>query len=294
MKKRIRIFLCLFAIGAFLALPMHVGAHAPRSELSVQTVADRTYTHHPPVPVSVNGVPLAERGRLIQGTTYIPLRTFVCALGAPTVTYDAQSRSVTVRAQGLELTAGDGNYVIFANGRTLFSHMPTLILSDGKMYAPIRPIAKAFGVSVAWEDATRSVKVTGDVRHLVPAAQYYRADDVYWLSRIISAESAGEPLLGQISVGTVVLNRVRCADFPDTIWGVIFDRKYGVQFTPVANGTIYRAPTERAVLAAKICLEGYVTSDRVLFFMEPTLSTSHWIEKTRTYAFSVAHHDFYS
>lgn len=49
--------------------------------------------------------------------------------------------------------------------------------------------------------------------------------DLYWLSRIISAESRGESLKGQIAVGNVVLNRVEEDDFPDTIPAVIFDRK---------------------------------------------------------------------
>lgn len=57
----------------------------------------------------------------------------------------------------------------------------------------------------------------------------YNAVDYYWLSRIISAESQGEPLEGQIAVGNVVLNRVESDQFPDTIAGVVFDQKYAVQ-----------------------------------------------------------------
>ena len=84
----------------------------------------------------------------------------------------------------------------------------------------------------------------------------YSEEDLYWLARIISAESRGEPLEGQIAVGNVVLNRVDSDNYPDTIKEVIFDRNHGVQFEPVENGTVYDDPTPTSVLAAKLALEG--------------------------------------
>ena len=83
-------------------------------------------------------------------------------------------------------------------------------------------------------------------------------------------------------------------EFPNTIWGVIFDRKHGTQFSPVAFGTIYNTPTASAVIAAKICLEGYSINDRALFFVNPRLATSTWIERNCTYEFTVGNHHFYS
>ena len=56
---------------------------------------------------------------------------------------------------------------------------------------------------------------------------------------MISAESQGEPLVGQLAVGNVVLNRVAHQNYPDTIREVVFDDHYGVQFEPVSNGTVY-------------------------------------------------------
>ena len=121
----------------------------------------------------------------------------------------------------------------------------------------------------------------------------YNENDLYWLSRIISAEARGESLEGQIAVGNVVLNRVRHASYPSTIYGVIFDRKHGTQFSPVSMGTIYRTPSESSVIAAKICLEGYSISDEILFFMNPRIATSNWISKNRPFAFRIGNHDFY-
>ena len=121
----------------------------------------------------------------------------------------------------------------------------------------------------------------------------YDADEVYWLSRIISAEAKGEPMKGQIAVGNVVLNRVRSSAYPNTIYGVIFDRKHGTQFSPVSFGTIYQKPTASAEIAAKICLEGYSLSEDILFFLNPRASTNFWIVKNRPFAFTIGNHDFY-
>jgi spore germination cell wall hydrolase CwlJ-like protein len=139
------------------------------------------------------------------------------------------------------------------------------------------------GWSVTYEQAKGMVK----------ADSAYDYEDLYWLSRIISAEAKGESFVGQIGVGTVVLNRARSGQYPNSIKGVVFDRKHGTQFTPVANGTIYDAPTKSAVVAAKMCLDGYLLSDSVLFFVNPRIATSSWIQSNRKFAFRVGNHDFY-
>ena len=128
---------------------------------------------------------------------------------------------------------------------------------------------------------------------MVKADSAYDYEDLYWLARIISAEAKGESFTGQIGVGTVVLNRVRSKEFPNTVKGVVFDQKYGTQFTPVANGTIYEAPTQSAIVAAKMCLDGYTLSDSVLYFLNPRIATSSWIQNNRKYAFRIGNHDFY-
>jgi N-acetylmuramoyl-L-alanine amidase len=43
---------------------------------------------------------------------------------------------------------------------------------------------------------------------------WYDEEDLYWLSRIISAEARGESLEGQIAVGNVVLNRMKSDRWP--------------------------------------------------------------------------------
>ena len=130
-------------------------------------------------------------------------------------------------------------------------------------------------------------------KKMVKADSAYDYEDLYWLARIISAEAKGESFTGQIGVGTVVLNRVRSTEFPNTVKGVVFDRKYGTQFTPVANGTVYNTPTNSAVVAAKMCLDGYTLSNSVLYFVNPSIATSSWIQNHRKYAFRIGNHEFY-
>ncbi len=99
---------------------------------------------------------------------------------------------------------------------------------------------------------------------------------------------------GKILVGNVVLNRVVSEEFPSTIYDVIFDCKYGVQFTPVANGTVYNEPNADSVAAAKICLDDYYISREALYFLNPRIATNFWIPQNCTFIMSVGGHDFYS
>lgn len=237
----------------------------------------------------VGGVSLGNEALHINGIYYLPVRASFNALGAH-VSYNSSTRTVTVTMNGLTLTATDGAYVVYANDRPLFNFSPAVVMSNGRMYIPASTLAKAVGLSMSTEGG---VSLFGTVRPLAHASKFYREDEVLWLARIIMAEAGGESLLGQIAVGDVILNRVKSDLFPNTIWSVIFDRKYGVQFSPVANGTIYNTPSFTATLAAKICLEGVSLSDNAMYFLNPVLAHSNWIVNNRTYAYTIGNHDFY-
>ena len=196
-----------------------------------------------------------------------------------------------VRAEGLKLTARPGDAYIEANGRTLYAK-DGVHLKAGRTLVPVRVLAEALGATVDWNPATGVVSVNGG-GSATTQPDYNREDKPYWLSRIISAESRGEPLEGQIAVGNVVLNRVDSPDFPDTIYGVIFDDRWGGQFTPVRNGTIYQEPTEQSIQAAKLCLEGVNVAKDSLYFLAPALTNNHWIMENRTHVMTIGAHWFY-
>jgi N-acetylmuramoyl-L-alanine amidase len=66
-----------------------------------------------------------------------------------------------------------------------------------------------------------------------------------------------------------------------------------VQFSPVADGTIYNTPTYTATLAAKICLEGTSLSDNAMYFLNPKTAQSSWIVQNRKYAYTIGNHYFF-
>ena len=242
--------------------------------------------------VSVNGKALSEPGVMMNGTLYLPLRAFANSLGTAKVSYNKTTKTATLEMNGLYLTATDGGFVTYANDRPLFSFSPNVLMSNGRMYVPASALTKALGVQIKTQTGS-TVSVAGSYKPLTHASKFYREDEVFWLARIITAESEGESLIGQIAVGDVILNRVKSNLYPNTIYGVIFDRKYGVQFSPVLDGRIYNTPTYTATLAAKICLEGTSLSDNAMFFLNPRTAESNWIVKSRKYAYTIGGHDFY-
>ncbi len=244
------------------------------------------------IPIYIDGRAIVSgQARLVDSVTYVPFRAFAESLGA-TVTWNASTRTATAATATTTVTAAQGGIRITANGRHLYTVGKVLNLY-GTLYVPVRPMAKAFCMDLRWDGAARTVSLTTSGRTLASGDSFYRADEVYWLARIIHAEAGAEPMLGKIAVGNVILNRVRSPLYPNTIYGVIFDRRYGTQFSPVSFGTIYNTPSADSISAAKMCLDGANLSSDILFFMNPRLATTNWISQNRPYAFTVGNHDFY-
>lgn len=63
-------------------------------------------------------------------------------------------------------------------------------------------------------------------------------EELKLLASIIYCEANGEPYIGKVAVGNVVMNRVRSSRYPNTIKDVIYARG---QFSPVRNGSMSRA-----------------------------------------------------
>ncbi|MCI8387624.1 MAG: copper amine oxidase [Clostridiales bacterium] len=233
-----------------------------------------------PIETRFNGSVQDIGAQLIGETTYVNLDSVQNLLG-------------NISGASLDVEAMGGENYISARGRYVGG--AEILEIDGDIFVPIRSIAKMYNADVYWDDPTRSVDVTLEASDgILSGDEYYNADELYWMSRIISAEAQGEPMAGKILVGNVVLNRMKSDEFPDTIYGVIFDNEYGVQFTPTANGTVYNEPTEESIIAAKICLDGYYISRDAMYFLNPRIATSFWIVENRPFLFSVGGHDFYS
>ena len=283
--------LCSFTVSAAEPEIISESREVYRNQLSVYGVKNRQIGSYARKSVYINGKARDYSGRIIDGVAYLPVKSFIEDIAGAKVSYSSSTKTLTASGNGYNISLSDGAYVLYSSDRPMFSMMPALVLSDGNMYAPVSTLSRALGVSISYSGSY--VSVSGTSSPIAHASKFYREDEVYWLARIINAESRGEPLLGQIAVGGVVLNRVKSSLYPNTIWSVIFDKKYGVQFSPILDGSIYAEPTYTAILAAKICLEGFSLSDDTLFFLYPRASTSSWIPQNREYAFSIGKHDFY-
>ncbi len=245
------------------------------------------------VSIEIDGVTvLSGEAAIIDSTTYVPLRSFSELFDVDNISWNAKTHTATIKKGPTDINVRSNTYYIEAEGRYFYSPTPTRNIDD-RLFVPVRIIAKALCVEVEWDSARRAVSLRHTGKNLPSAAQFYNSDDLYWLSRIISAESASEPLKGKIAVGNVVLNRRASRSYPNSIYGVIFDRKGGTQFTPAVTGTIYKTPSAESVIAAKICLEGYSIDNDILFFMNPKIATNNWISRNRPFAFRIGDHSFY-
>lgn len=100
------------------------------------------------------------------------------------------------------------------------------------------------------------------------------SSDYNLLARIISAEARGEPYLGQVAVGAVVLNRMEHPSFPDTLSGVVYEKG---AFSCLTDGQFYEPVDESAYKAATDAMNGLDPSGGSIYYFNPDKSTNRWI-----------------
>lgn len=94
------------------------------------------------------------------------------------------------------------------------------------------------------------------------------------LSRAINGEARGEPYIGQVAVGGVIMNRVRDPRFPNTIAGVIYQPG---AFTAISDGQIHAELEESPTRAANDALNGWDPSGGAIYYYNPAKTTNKWI-----------------
>ena len=224
-----------------------------------------------------------------DGEIYVSPAEFI-GYFEPDAVCEVKEDSCRLASRTTELAAEAGEPYFTVNGRYIWRGVP---LDEPSPLAPLGAVAAAAGLEPERDGDTASL--SGEYSPPACADDLYDADDLYWLSRIICCEAKSESLTGKIAVGNVVLNRVRSSEFPDDVEGVVFDSRYGViQFSPVAGGNIYNDPDDESVAAAKLCLEGVSVSDRIIYFMNPAISTTTWISDNRDLVVTIGNHSFYS
>jgi len=261
--------------------------------LPVETEGDVTVLEYSEVPVYINGADIGS-AMMIDGSTYVPVGQFCEAIGYEmTSSWDQETGTAVFTGEGIVISMCDGGMYITANDRCF--HTGEIYNCNGTMIVPIRELAYCFGLDTLWNEEFKAVEIDASaIVPLQPASEVYNEEDLYWLSRVIFAEAGNQPLDGMTGVGSVVLNRVADPTCPDTVYDVIFDNRYGVQFSVTENGSIYLEPTQAAIDAAKMCFEGYNPVGESLFFVNPKIGATSWFRNTRTFVASIGEHDFYA
>ena len=108
------------------------------------------------------------------------------------------------------------------------------------------------------------------------------------LAKLIHAEARGEPFIGQVAVGAVVMNRLQSVTFPDTLRGVVFEPW---AFTAVHDGQFWLTPNETAYQAAFEAVRGWDPTYESLYYFNPDVATNKWIW-TRTQTVKIGKHIF--
>jgi N-acetylmuramoyl-L-alanine amidase len=109
---------------------------------------------------------------------------------------------------------------------------------------------------------------------------YHTQEERALLARLIEAEAEGEPYMGKVAVGAVVVNRVLSDKFPNTVKDVIYhvDEIGAYQFEPVLDGRLFSvAPSSDSYKATDEALGGLDPTGGALFFFNPYKISNTWL-----------------
>lgn len=134
-------------------------------------------------------------------------------------------------------------------------------------------------VAIKQFQANNGLNVTGAVDSATASAlgvymSSQESYDLYLLAKCVHAEARGESYMGKVAVAAVILNRVDSPDFPNTVYGVIYQPW---AFTCTHDGQIDLEPDRAAYQAAQDALNGWDPTYGCIYYYNPDIATSSWI-----------------
>jgi len=121
-------------------------------------------------------------------------------------------------------------------------------------------------------------------------------NDLECMTLNIYHEARGEPIQGQLAVGNVVINRVDDSNYPNTICGVVYDRK---QFSWYWDGKSDKINNRMDFLVAAelslMLLAGYIgdNTNGAIYYYNPSIVQPRWAN-VYDYQIRYANHIFLS
>ena len=225
-----------------------------------------------------------------DGVTYVALAAMAQVMDEnANISWNGSSGVATVITPQLNLSAKVGQVYLEANGRYLY--VPeTVQMVQGRVVVPLWALAKAFDAQLGWDSTAGIVTVTRGSGGIASGEAYYDETELFWLSRVIYAESGNQPLKGKMAVGNVVMNRVASPIYPNTVEDVLAQKN---QFTTYKSGALAnRTPNEGSVIAAKLVLDGGVVAETAGALYFDSASNS-WAARNKEFITVIGNHKFY-
>lgn len=101
-----------------------------------------------------------------------------------------------------------------------------------------------------------------------------KIDQVKMMARTVHGEARGENYKGQVAVAAVILNRIDSSHFPNSAFGVIFQRN---AFTAVNDGQYWLNPDASAYQAVRDAILGFDPTGGATYYYNPAGVTDTWI-----------------
>lgn len=224
----------------------------------------------PPISIKINDnyIFMDTKPVLMEDTVYVPLRFVANALNAEVI-WDGTVGKATINDNNRTLELIPNSNIVTVNGEKfeLESNLPVI---NCRTMVPLRFVAENLECKVDWNQQTYTVEISRE-GVVVPTLSLYNRgytdEDLHFLAKIVTVEANNIVFDAKIAVANVVLNRKNSPEFPNTVKGVIYDKKYGVQFPPAHKSSFKnKVPSTDSIIAAKMALEGVNNISTCLFF----------------------------
>lgn len=143
-----------------------------------------------------------------------------------------------------------------------------------KTLSAIKAFQKKNGLTVDGIAGTKTLNAMGITSSSNSSGTTSNSSNVNLLAHLIYGEARGEPYIGQVAVGAVIMNRVKSSSFPNTISGVIYQKG---AFDAVSDGQINMNPDSTAKKAAQDAINGWDPSYGAIYYFNPATATNKWI-----------------
>lgn len=143
-----------------------------------------------------------------------------------------------------------------------------------KTLSAVKSFQKKNGLTVDGIAGTKTLNAMGITSTSNSSGTTSNSSNVNLLAHLIYGEARGEPYIGQVAVGAVIMNRVKSSSFPNTISGVIYQKG---AFDAVSDGQINMNPDSTAKKAAQDAINGWDPSYGAIYYFNPATATNKWI-----------------